>query len=74
MLRLSAAQQTRLLNTLVMAIMQLADPTIPGLSPPNPAVVTRLLLTLLFLPVAGLARTWDEASLYRDDVGGPFRP
>jgi hypothetical protein len=42
--------------------MQLADPTIPGLSPPNPAVVARLLLTLLFLPVAGLARTWDLRS------------
>ncbi len=62
MLRLSAAQQTGLLNTLVMAIMRLADPTIPGLSPPNPAVVARLLLTLLFLPVAGLARTWDLRS------------
>src|SRR5258707_9242011 len=42
--------------------MQLADPTIPGLSPPNPAVVARLLLTLLFLPVAGLARPWDLRS------------
>ena len=59
MLLLAAAQQTGLLNTLVLAIMRLADPTIPGLSPPNPAVVERLLLTLLFLPVAGLARTWD---------------
>src|SRR5438128_11103228 len=47
---------------LVTALMQLADPTIPGLSPPNPAVVARLLLTLLFLPVAGLARTWDLRS------------
>src|SRR5258708_29903252 len=42
--------------------MERADPTIPGLSPPNPAVVARLLLTLLFLPVAGLARTWDLRS------------
>lgn len=42
--------------------MELADPTIPGLSPPNPEVVARLLLTLLFLPVAGLARTWDLRS------------
>src|SRR6266567_4160327 len=42
--------------------MQVADPTIPGLSPPNPVVVARLLLTLLFLPVAGLARTWDLRS------------
>ena len=42
--------------------MERADPTIPGLSPPNPAVVARLLLTVLFLPVAGLARTWDLRS------------
>ena len=42
--------------------MQLAEPTIPGLTPPNPEVVARLLLTLLFLPVAGLARTWDLRS------------
>ena len=27
--------------------------------PLNLAVIERLLLTLLFLPVAGLARTWD---------------
>src|SRR3989441_13362321 len=44
---------------LVTAVMELADLTIPGLNPPNPAVVMRLILTLLFLPVAGLARTWD---------------
>lgn len=62
MLLLAAAQQTGLLEVLVAAIMELADPTIPGLSPPNPAVVERLLLTLLFLPVAGLARTWDLRS------------
>src|SRR5258708_6490396 len=42
--------------------MGVADPTIPGLSRPNPAVVARLVLTLLFLPVAGLARTWDLRS------------
>ncbi len=42
--------------------MEVADPTIPGLSPPNPVVVARLLLTLLFLPVAGLARIWDLRS------------
>ena len=62
MLRLSAAQQTGLLDAFVTAVMERADPTIPGLSPPNPAVVARLLLTLLFLPVAGLARTWDLRS------------
>ena len=42
--------------------MQIADPTIPGLSPPKRAIVARLILTLLFLPVAGLARTWDLRS------------
>src|SRR2546425_672592 len=47
---------------LVTAVMELADLTIPGLNPPNPAVVMRLILTLLFLPVAGLARTWDLRS------------
>src|SRR5439155_16434992 len=34
----------------------------PGLNPPNPALIERLVLTLLFLPVAGLARTWDLRS------------
>jgi hypothetical protein len=53
LLRLSAAQQTGLLEALVRAIMEVADPTIPGLSPPNPAVIARLVLTLLFLPVVG---------------------
>lgn len=62
LLLLAAAQQTGLLDALVAAIMELADLTIPGLSPSNPAVVTRLILTLLFLPVAGLARTWDLRS------------
>ncbi len=32
------------------------------MSPLNRAVVERLVLTLLFLPVAGLARTWDLRS------------
>ena len=62
MLLLAAAKPPGLLEALVEAVMALADPTIPGLSPPNPAVVARLLLTLLFLPVAGLARTWDLRS------------
>src|SRR2546430_6030256 len=47
---------------LVAAVMELADLTIPGLNPANPAVVMRLILTLLFLPLAGLARTWDLRS------------
>jgi hypothetical protein len=62
LLLLAAAQQTGLLDALVRAVMEVADPAIPGLNPPNPAVVARLVLTLLFLPVAGLARTWDLRS------------
>src|SRR6266849_6818692 len=62
LLLLAAAKQTGLLEMLVTAVMELADLTIPGLNPPNPAVVMRLILTLLFLPVAGLARTWDLRS------------
>jgi len=62
LLLLAAAQQTGLLEALGEAVLALADPTIPGLNPSNPAVLARLLLTLLFLPVAGLARTWDLRS------------
>jgi hypothetical protein len=62
LLLLAAAQQTGLLDALIAAVMELADPTIPGLSPPNSTVVARLILTLVFLPVAGLARTWDLRS------------
>jgi hypothetical protein len=62
LLLLAAAQQTGLLEALIETVMSLADPTIPGLNPPNPAVIARLLLTLLVLPVAGLARTWDLRS------------
>ena len=62
LLLVAAAQQIGLLEVLIRAVKELADPAIPGLSPPNPAVVARLILTLLFLPVAGLARTWDLRS------------
>jgi len=54
--------------------MEGADPTIPGLSPPNPVVLARLVLTLLFLPVADLREHVGFAQLYRDDVGEAFRP
>jgi hypothetical protein len=62
LLLLAAAKPTGLLEALGAAIMEVADPRMPGLSPPNPAVVARLLLTVLLLPVAGLARTWDLRS------------
>ena len=58
----AAAKQTGLLEELVTTVMALADVTMVGLSPANPALVMRLILTLLFLPVAGLARTWDLRS------------
>jgi hypothetical protein len=47
---------------LVTTVMGVANLTMQGSSPPNPVVVDRLLRTLLFLPVAGLARTWDLRS------------
>lgn len=61
MLLLAAAQQTGLLEVLVTAVMELADLKLAGRHPTS-AVVDRLLRTLLFLPVAGLARTWDLRS------------
>lgn len=62
LLLVAAAHQTGLLDVLVRAILEITDPTIQGLNPPNPAVIVRLVLTLLLLPVAGLARTWDLRS------------
>jgi len=62
LLLVAAAHQTGLLDALVGAILEGAALTIPGVNPPNPAVVARLVLTLLVLPVAGLARTWDLRS------------
>jgi hypothetical protein len=59
LLLLIAAQQTGLLDVLVRAVIEGADPTTAKQSPLNPAMIERLILTLLFLPVAGLARTWD---------------
>jgi hypothetical protein len=61
-LLLAAAHQTGLLEKLVTSIMEVADPLIPGLGSLNAAAVERLVRTLLFLPVAGLARTWDLRS------------
>jgi hypothetical protein len=59
LLRLSAAHQTGLLGKLLTSIMGLADPMLPGLTSLHSAIVEGLVRTLLFLPVAGLERTWD---------------
>jgi hypothetical protein len=59
LLLLAAAQQTGLLTTLVTTIQGVASSHLTSGLPRNLAVVERLVLTLLFLPVAGLARTWD---------------
>ena len=59
LLLLAAAQQTGLLATLSATIQGVASSLLSSGLPRNLAVVERLVLTLLFLPVAGLARTWD---------------
>ena len=59
LLLLAAAHQTGLLATLGTTIQGIASSVLSSGLPLNLAVVERLLLTLLFLPVAGLARTWD---------------
>lgn len=59
LLLLAAASQTGLLATLSATIQGVASALLSSGLPLNLAVVERLLLTLLFLPVAGLARTWD---------------
>jgi hypothetical protein len=51
-----------LLEVLVTAIMGVADLRMGGRRSSHAAVIDRLLRTLLFLPVAGLARTWDLRS------------
>jgi hypothetical protein len=59
LLLLAAAHQTGFLATLGTTIQSVASAGCPSDLPLNLAVVERLILTLLFLPVAGLARTWD---------------
>jgi len=59
LLLLAAAHQTGFLATLGTTIQSVASAGCPSDLPLNLAVVERLMLTLLFLPVAGLARTWD---------------
>jgi len=59
LLLLAAAHQTGFLATLSATIQGVGSSLLSSGLPRNPAVVARLMLTLLFLPVAGLARTWD---------------
>src|SRR5258707_5144548 len=59
LLLLAAAHQTGLLAKLGTTIQGVASSGCRSLLPLTLAVVERLVLTLLFLPVAGLARTWD---------------
>jgi hypothetical protein len=59
LLLLAAAYQTGFLAKLGTAIQRVATTAPSSSLPLNLAVIERLLLTLLFLPVAGLARTWD---------------
>jgi hypothetical protein len=59
LLLLAAAHQTGLLAKLGTTIQGVASSGCSSGLPFNLAVVERLILTLLFLPVAGLARTWD---------------
>jgi hypothetical protein len=58
LLLLAAAHQTGLLEALVTAIMGVADLTLAGRRPPA-TMIDRFVRTVLFLPVSGLARTWD---------------
>jgi hypothetical protein len=59
LLLLAAAHQTGFLATLGATIQGVAKSGCSSRLPLTLAVVERLVLTLLFLPVAGLARTWD---------------
>jgi hypothetical protein len=59
LLLLAAAHQTGFLAKLGTTMQGLASAGCPSGLPLNLAVIERLVLTLLFLPVAGLARTWD---------------
>ena len=59
LLLVAAAHQTGLLARLRTTIQSVGTAASSGGLPLNLAVIERLVLTLLFLPVAGLARTWD---------------
>src|SRR5262249_18304934 len=61
LLFLAAAQETQLLSCLETALIPSLSPTTSSLrlTRSQPATLRGLLLTLLFLPVVGLRRTWD---------------
>lgn len=59
LLLLAAAHQTGLLAELDTTVQSVANSGCTNGLPLSRAVRERLMLTLLFLPVAGLARTWD---------------
>jgi hypothetical protein len=59
LLLVAAAHQTGLLARLRTTIQGVATAASSRGLPLNLAVIDRLVLTLLFLPVASLARTWD---------------
>jgi hypothetical protein len=59
LLLLAAAHQTGFLAMVLSTIQGVARLSDSNFLPHTPAVIERLVLTLLFLPVAGLARTWD---------------
>ena len=59
LLLLAAAHQTGFLATLDSTLQRVATAAPSSGLPLNLAVIERLVLTLLFLPVASLARTWD---------------
>jgi hypothetical protein len=59
LLLLAAAHQTGLLAKLDTTVQSVASSGCTNGLPLSRAVRERLMLTLLFLPVAGLARTWD---------------
>jgi hypothetical protein len=71
-LRLSAAQQTGLLDRLVTAVRGLADPTIPGLGPPNPAVVEREVTHVALSARSGFGPHLGFTGVYRNDVSEAF--
>jgi hypothetical protein len=68
LLLLAAATETRLVTELSEALPTEATPARPPLADSSAVVRQRLLLTLLFLGVVGLHRTWDLRSYTADGL------